>query len=116
MKTASVRQMKAELETYLKASGGNPVVITKNGKPVGALLSVQDKDDLERLLLAHSPKLNAIFERAHDRIRRGEGIPHDQFWAEVEELPAPKKTTERRRSSTVKSRRSTKVRIAPVKR
>ena len=59
MKTASVRQMKAELEAYLKASAGSPVVITKNGKPVGALLSVQDKDDLERLLLAHSPKLNA---------------------------------------------------------
>ncbi len=109
MKTASVRQMKAELEAYLKASAGSPVVITKNGKPVGALLSVQDKDDLERLLLAHSPKLNAIFERAHERIRQGQGIPHDQFWAEVEALPAPKKTATSRKPSVPKSRRSTKV-------
>ena len=109
MKTASVRQMKAELEAYLKASAGSPVVITKNGKPVGALLSVQDKDDLERLLLAHSPKLNAIFERAHERIRQGQGIPHDQFWAEVEALPAPKKMSASCKPSVPKSRRSTKV-------
>lgn len=109
MKTASVRQMKAELETYLKASAGSPVVITKNGKPIGALLSVQDKDDLERLLLAHSPKLNAMFERAHERVRRGEGIPHDQFWAEVEALPVPKKPPGRPKSRAAKPRRSAKV-------
>ncbi|HLQ43248.1 MAG TPA: type II toxin-antitoxin system Phd/YefM family antitoxin [Planctomycetaceae bacterium] len=109
MKTASVRQMKAGLEEYLAASGGSPVVITKNGKPIGALLPVQDKDDLERLLLAHSPKLNAIFDRAHERIRQGEGIPHDQFWAEVEALPAPKKTPPRRKSSPSKTRQSARV-------
>lgn len=109
MKTASIRQMKAELEAYLKASVGSPVVITKNGKPVGALLSVHDDEDLERLLLAHSPKLNAIFERAHERIRQGQGIPHDQFWAEVEALPATKKVATSRKVSAAKSRRSAKV-------
>lgn len=109
MKTATVRQMKAELETYLKASADSPVVITKNGKPVGALLSMHDKEELERLLLAHSPKLNAIFKRAHERIRRGEGIPHDQFWAEVEERPTLKKRGTRRKSNVVKSRRAAKV-------
>ena len=105
MKTASVRQMKAGLEDYLAASAGSPVVITKNGKPVGALLSVKDKDELERLLLAHSPKLNAIFDRAHERIRQGEGIPHDQFWAEVEAMPAPKKTISRGKPTRTKTRR-----------
>lgn len=109
MKTATVRQMKAELETYLKVSADSPVVITKNGKPVGALLCVQDKEDVERLLLAHSPKLNAIFERAHERIRRGEGIPHEQFWAEVEGRPALKKPVTRRKPKGIRSRRATKV-------
>ena len=109
MKTATVRQMKTELETYLKASTGSPVIITKNGKPVGALLCVQDKEDVERLLLAHSPKLNAIFERAHERIRQGQGIPHEQFWAEVEALPAPKKSAASRKPGAAKPRRSAKV-------
>lgn len=104
MKTATVRQMKAELETYLKVSANSPVVITKNGKPVGALLCVQDKEDVERLLLAHSPKLNAIFERAHERIRQGQGIPHDQFWAEVEALPDSRKTSSRRKPKPAKKR------------
>ena len=103
VKTASVRQMKASLEEYIAASKGSPVVITKNGKAIGALLSVQDKEDLERLLLAHSPKLNEIFDRAHERIRQGKGIPHDQFWAEVEAIPATKKSPSRRKAITAKT-------------
>ncbi|MFM9966481.1 MAG: type II toxin-antitoxin system Phd/YefM family antitoxin [Planctomycetaceae bacterium] len=43
MKTASARQMKAELESYLEASVDSPVVITKNGKPSVAKSRSSDK-------------------------------------------------------------------------
>jgi hypothetical protein len=51
---------------------------------VAVLLAVGDDEDLERLLMAHSPKLQAILAAARQRIREGKGIPHEQFWKQVE--------------------------------
>jgi hypothetical protein len=42
-------------------------------------------EDLDRLLMGHSPKLQSIREAARKRFRAGGGIPHETFWKEVEE-------------------------------
>src|SRR5438477_510386 len=84
MKIASVAEIKARLSSYLKASATGPVVVTRNGKAVAVLLGVNDDDELERLLLAHSPKLRAILDAADRRIDEGAGIRHDEFWQKVE--------------------------------
>ena len=84
MKFASVAEVKAHFSAYVKAAEQGPVVITRNGKPVAVLIPAGDEDDLERLSLAHSPKLQAILEAARERFRAGEGIPHETFWQEVE--------------------------------
>ncbi len=83
MKIASVADVKAKLSGYIKASKAGPVVVTKNGKPVAVLLSVQDEEELERLLMAYSPKLQRILQAAEKQIREGKGIKHKDFWAEV---------------------------------
>ena len=49
----------ARLSAYLKDSQEGPVVVTRNGKAVAVLLAVTDEDELERLVLAHSPKFQA---------------------------------------------------------
>ena len=49
MKVASVAQLKARLSAYLKESQEGPVIVTRNGKPVAALVSVEDEAELERL-------------------------------------------------------------------
>src|SRR5205807_6232450 len=84
MKIASVADVKARLSSYLKASATGPVVVTRNGKAVAVLLGVSDDDELERLLLAHSPKLRALLDAADRRIDEGGGIEHDEFWQQVE--------------------------------
>jgi prevent-host-death family protein len=84
MKLASLADVKAHFSAYVKATAEGPVVITRNGKAVAVLLAVQDDDELERLLMAHSPRLQAILAAARERIRAGEGIPHDEFWQQVE--------------------------------
>ena len=84
MKIASVAEVKAHFSAYLKASAQGPVVVTRNGKPVAVVLAVTDEEELERLLMAHSPRLQAILEAARQRIRAGEGIPNEDFWKEVE--------------------------------
>lgn len=87
MKIASVAEVKAKLSSYLKASATGPVVVTRNGKAVAVLLGVNDDDELERMLLAHSRKLRAILDAADRRIDEGGGIGHDEFWKEIESAP-----------------------------
>lgn len=86
MKTAAIGEFKAHLGTYLKADQKEPVVVTRNGKPVAVVVPVMDEEeleDLERLMMAQSPRLQAILAAAQKRIEAGKGIPHERFWAEV---------------------------------
>jgi len=66
-----------------RESEKGPVVVTRNGKAVAVLLSVTDDDELERLLLAHSPKFQAILDKSRRQIDETGGIPHEQFWRGV---------------------------------
>lgn len=84
MKKASVAEIKSRLSTYLKASEAGPVVVTRNGKPVAVIVSVQDEDEAERLLMAYSPRVQAIVEESRKQIREGDVLSHKDFWAEVE--------------------------------
>ena len=84
MKIASVADVKARLSAYLKESQEGPVVVTRNGKAVAVLLAVSDDDELERLVLAHSPKFQALLDKSRRQIEETGGIPHDVFWREVE--------------------------------
>ena len=59
---------------------GGPVVITRKGKAVAVLLAPANKDDLERLILAHSPQFQALLEKSRRSIREGRGLTADEFW------------------------------------
>ena len=83
MKIASVADVKARLSAYLKESQEGPVIVTRNGKAVAVLLAVTDDDELERLVLAHSPKFQALLAKSDRQIDETGGIPHDEFWREV---------------------------------
>ena len=83
MKIASVADVKARLSAYLKESQAGPVVVTRNGKAVAVLLAVTDDDELERLILAHSPKFQALLDKSRRQIDETGGVPHEQFWCEV---------------------------------
>ncbi len=84
MKIASVADVKARLSAYLRESESGPVVVTRNGKAVAVLLAMTDEDELERLILAHSPKFRAMLDKSRRQIEEKGGIPHEQFWREVE--------------------------------
>lgn len=84
MKIASVADIKAHFSAYLRSAARGPVVVTRGGKPVGALLVIDDEEELERLVLAYSPRLRTILSAARQRIRAGAGIRHEDLWQEVE--------------------------------
>lgn len=92
MKIASVAEVKARLSSFLDASAAGPVVVTRNGKAVAVLVGVEDDDEVERLLLAHSPKLRAILDAADKRISTGSGMGHEEFWRNVESTSQAKRS------------------------
>jgi len=55
-------------------------VVTKNGRPAAVLVAVSDEEELERLVLAHTPRLVALLDAAHDRIKKSGGVNHEDFW------------------------------------
>jgi prevent-host-death family protein len=97
VKTASAAKIAAEFDDYLEASRDQPVLITRNGKPVAVLMAVQDKAEAEQIATSRSRSLRSIFEQAQTQIQQGGGIPHDQFWREVEESRRAKRVTSSRR-------------------
>ncbi len=84
MRIASVAEVKARLSAYLRESKEGPVVVTRNGKPVAVLLAVEDNEELERLVLAYSPRFQSILEESRRQIREGQGVPHEDLWRSVE--------------------------------
>ncbi len=84
MKVATQDEVAAHFSDYLKAAKNGPVVVTSKGKPVAVLLRSESEEDVERLLMGHSRKLQSILEAARKRFREGRGIPHETFWKEIE--------------------------------
>lgn len=106
MKVASQSEVAANFAEYVKATKKGPVVVTDKGRPVAVLLRSDSEDDLERLIMGHSAKLQSVLEAARKRFAEGHGIPHETFWKEVETEQASKSTKRRRTAKNGKITRS----------
>jgi antitoxin (DNA-binding transcriptional repressor) of toxin-antitoxin stability system len=83
MKVASVADIKARLSPYLRETQEGLVIVSPNDKAVAVLLAVTDEDELERLVLTHSRKFQAILDKSRRQMDETDGIPHDVFWRDV---------------------------------
>lgn len=89
MRRAPVAKVKARFSAYLKRCEEGPVIITKNGRPAAVLIAVPDEQELERLILAHTPRFRRLLAAARGRIQETGGIEHEAFWQSVEaEIPS----------------------------
>lgn len=84
MRIASVADVKAHFSAYIEKCQDGPVIVTKRGRPVAVLLSMLEEDELERLILAHTPRFRRLLDAAEERIRQTGGVKHDDFWASLE--------------------------------
>jgi hypothetical protein len=92
VKVATQKEVAADFAAYVKAAKKGPVVVISKGKPVAVLLRSESEEDVERLLMGHSPKLQSLLQAARKRFREGRGILHEIFWKEVEAENAGKKS------------------------
>ncbi len=85
MRIASLAEVKTKLSAYIERSRKEgPVVITKNGKAVAVLVAPLDDDDLESILIARSPRFQAMLGKSKRSIKAGKGISEETFWETVE--------------------------------
>lgn len=98
MKTATAARLSAEFDQFLDETREQPVLITRNGKPVALLVAVKDKAEAERLA-TRSRTLRSVFEESQARVQQSGAIPHDQFWRDVEPPPRRRKRVARRRTA-----------------
>ena len=100
MRIAPLADVMARLSAYLDEGGAaGPVVITRNGKAVAVLLVPDDDGDLERLLLARSPRFRALLNRSRRSIQQGKGLSEAAFWQAV------RSRARRRTAAAAKGRR-----------
>lgn len=84
MRIAPLADVKARLSAYLEqCQTEGPVVITRNGKAVAVLLAPLNDDDWESLLLARSPRLQALLAKSRESIQAGKGLSSQAFWKAV---------------------------------
>jgi prevent-host-death family protein len=104
MKIAPLADVKARLSAYLeKCQTEGPIVITRNGKPVAVLLAPADDDDLERLILGHSPRFQAFLEKSWQKIKQGKGLSSKAFWQAVDKRSRKRNSASRRQPAAVSS-------------
>ncbi len=93
MATVTIAKVQAHLQSYIKrAEKEGPIVITRNGKAVAVIIAPLDDDDLESLLLARSPRFQALLERSRKDLRAGKGLSSERFWRTVNERSGEYKT------------------------
>ena len=84
MRIAPLADVKARLSAYLEqAETEGPIVITRNGKAVAVLLAPHDDEDLENILIARSPRFQAMLNRSWQSIKAGKGLSEKDFWKAV---------------------------------
>ncbi len=78
MKTVEMSEATGSLSEYARKARKETLVVTRRGKPVVALVAVQD-EDLESLSLAENPGFMALIERSRARCKPGQGISTEEM-------------------------------------
>jgi len=81
MKISPLADVKTHFSRFLDECQEEPIVVTRNGRPAAVLVPVREGDDLETLVLSHSPRFRDLLEAA-DR-RALQGVPYEIFWARL---------------------------------
>jgi prevent-host-death family protein len=100
MRIAALADVKAHLSAFVEeCENEGPVIITRNGKAAAVLLAPKDDDDLERLMLAHSHRFQALLSKSRRSIKAGKGVPHGEFWKAVARRRGAKRSSRVRKRS-----------------
>ncbi len=78
MKKIEMDKATAPLSKYAREVSKEPVILTDKGKPVAALVQIENAD-LETVALSTNPKFLALIERSRARQKSDGGISSDEM-------------------------------------
>lgn len=78
MKTLEMTKARESLSSYARHVKKEPVILTVRGKPVAALVSIENAD-LETVTLSTDPRFIAIIERSRARQKSEGGISSEEM-------------------------------------
>jgi prevent-host-death family protein len=82
LKTIELSEATASLTDYALAAQRSPVIVTKKGKPLAAVISLKDLD-WEAVRLSLDDRFISIIERSRRRRKKEGGIPAAQVRREL---------------------------------
>ena len=88
MKTVEISKATLPLSDYTKGIKKEPVIITKERRPVAALVSIPNAD-IEMVSLSNNPRFIALIERSRARQKSEGGISSEEMRRRLER---PKKS------------------------
>lgn len=78
MKFLEMSEAPKALSEHVLKVRKEPLLVTRNGKPLAALLSVEG-EDVESLSLALNQKFMAVIEKSRNSIKKRGGIPEQEL-------------------------------------
>lgn len=83
MKSVELKNANAALRAYAAELATGPVVLTRSGKAVAALVRIR-QTDVESLLVSESPVFKRIVERSRASYRRSGGLTRAEMEKRLE--------------------------------
>jgi hypothetical protein len=77
MRKIEINQATSPLGQYARELESGPLVLTKDGHAVAALLPIDDAD-LQSLALSLSPRFQAVIDKARAEYREGRSLSSDE--------------------------------------
>jgi len=74
MKQVPLSEMKDDLSHLLREAAKQDIVITRHGKPAGALIGFESEDDWFEYRLENDPRFLRRVESARKSLRAGRGV------------------------------------------
>lgn len=87
MKIVPLAVVKDHFSSYIDESKESPIVVTRNGRPVAMLISINEEEDLDSILLSHNPRFIQLLEDARQHVRATEGVDLTQFREQLNASP-----------------------------
>jgi len=78
MKVVETRDATGSLADYSAQIGRGPVIVTNDGRPIAALVPIENAD-LETVALSCNPQFLDLIERSRARVRAEGGISSEEM-------------------------------------
>jgi len=79
MKAIELSEATGTLSDYAKQGRKDTLVVTRRGKPLAAVVPIEDVEDWEDLVVGSHPDFVALIERSRRLYKPGTGIPLEEM-------------------------------------